>query len=421
MITGQRYIGDLIRAMEAEGLIPVPVFINGVEAHAIVRDWLTSDREVKKVMSGAATREPTYKPNEAAGVDAVVNTIGFPLVGGPAGSMEAGRNVDLSSRLLSDMDVPYVVASPLLLQSITTWKENGVLGLQSVVLYSLPELDGAVDTVVLGGLVGDKIALVPERVRKLAGRLNGWIGLRRTPVEDRRISVVLYGFPPNVGAVGTAALLDVPRSLDNLLKRLDEEGYDVGSYASDPDSSGESLVAALSVMCESSVIAGGFERMQSAVDGRMERARSGDPTVAETLARPGGGLGGAVVKGADVTFDDLEKMLGKYMTRKVRRTWPESERGPGVNAKNEMVVSGLQLGNVFVTVQPLLGVEGDPMRLLFERDLTPHPQYCAAYHYMQSGEDKGGAGSQALVHRKCHRMRVPFESALTNICTDTHI
>lgn len=24
--------------------------------------------------------------------------------------------------------------------------------------------------------------------------------------------------------------------------------------------------------------------------------------------------------------------------------------------------------------QPLLGVEGDPMRLLFERDLTPHPQ-----------------------------------------------
>ena len=33
--------------------------------------------------------------------------------------------------------------------------------------YALPELDGAIDTVVLGGLVGDKIALVPERVRKL--------------------------------------------------------------------------------------------------------------------------------------------------------------------------------------------------------------------------------------------------------------
>ena len=63
-----------------------------------------------------------------------------------------------------------------------------------------------------------------------------------------------------------------------------------------------------------------------------------------------------------------------------------------------MVVAGLQLGNVFVTVQPLLGVEGDPMRLLFERDLTPHPQYCAAYEWMRMPEERGGAGSQAVVH-----------------------
>ncbi len=33
--------------------------------------------------------------------------------------------------------------------------------------------------------------------------------------------------------------------------------------------------------------------------------------------------------------------------------------------------------------QPLLGVEGDPMRLLFERDLTPHPQYAAFYKWLQ--------------------------------------
>ena len=45
-------------------------------------------------------------------------------------------------------------------------------------------------------------------------------------------------------------------------------------------------------------------------------------------------------------------------------------------------MSGLQLGNIWITVQPLLGVEGDPMRLLFERDLTPHPQYVAAYEWM---------------------------------------
>lgn len=46
-------------------------------------------------------------------------------------------------------------------------------------------------------------------------------------------------------------------------------------------------------------------------------------------------------------------------------------------------MSGVQLGNVWVGVQPALGVEGDPMRLLFERDLTPHPQYAAFYQWLQ--------------------------------------
>mmetsp|Transcript_27310 Transcript_27310/g.58485 ORF Transcript_27310/g.58485 Transcript_27310/m.58485 type:complete len:211 (+) Transcript_27310:722-1354(+) len=193
--------------------------------------------------------------------------------------MEAGRNIAVASSLLSSMNVPYIVASPLLLQSIPFWKTNGVLGLQSVVLYSLPELDGAIDTVVLGGLVGDKIALVQERVRKLCSRLHGWITLRKTPVEDRKVSILLYGFPPNVGVVGTAALLDVPNSLENLLKRLHREGYDVGDFATDPGASGQSLVAALSILGENPVIASGVGRMQEAVEQRMERARDGDKTV----------------------------------------------------------------------------------------------------------------------------------------------
>lgn len=78
-----------------------------------------------------------------------------------------------------------------------------------------------------------------ERVRKLTDRLKGWVNLRRTPVSQRRISIMLYGFPPNVGAVGTAALLDVPKSLEALLGKLHKEGYNVGEFATDPDACGE--------------------------------------------------------------------------------------------------------------------------------------------------------------------------------------
>jgi magnesium chelatase subunit H len=85
--------------------------------------------------------------------------------------MEGGRQAEVSRAILSALDVPYVVAAPLLIQDLATWNAGGVAGLQSVVLYALPELDGAIDTVALGGLVGDDIFLVPERVLKLAARL----------------------------------------------------------------------------------------------------------------------------------------------------------------------------------------------------------------------------------------------------------
>lgn len=243
VITDQPYIMELITIMEQNGVCPVPIFINGVEGHTIVRDMLTSEHEIQGVKNGSIIRADSFQSNKAVSVDVIVNTIGFPLVGGPAGSMEAGRNVAVAKQILKDMNVPYLVASPLLLQSIEQWKQNGVLGLQSVVLYSLPELDGAIDTVVLGGLVGDKIVLVNERVRKLVSRIKGWVELRRTPTKDKKVAIMVYGFPPNVGAVGTAALLDVPRSIDNLLTQMHKDGYDVGDFADDPDACGERYVA----------------------------------------------------------------------------------------------------------------------------------------------------------------------------------
>jgi magnesium chelatase subunit H len=131
---------------------------------------------------------------------------------------------------------------------------------------------------------------------------------------DRRVAISIYGFPPNVGAVGTAALLDVPRSLEAILKRLNNDGYGVGTFAMDPDASGESLIAALGVLSENAVIAAGADRMQDAVDAKIKRAQAGDPNVATTLARVGGGMGGAVVRAIDVTRDELEHALGKYMS-----------------------------------------------------------------------------------------------------------
>ena len=66
-------------------------------------------------------------------------------------------------------------------QDMASWTRDGIAGLQSVVLYSLPELDGAIDSIPLGGLVSNDIYLVPERVDRLAARIKKWVKLRRTP------------------------------------------------------------------------------------------------------------------------------------------------------------------------------------------------------------------------------------------------
>ena len=116
--------------MEQQGLIPVPIFINGVEAHTIVRDSLTTRYEQEQRERGNVVIDSLKK--DAVLVDSIVSTVGFPLVGGPAGSIEAGRQVEIAKQILGAKNVPYFVAAPLIIQDILSWKDNGVGGLQQV-------------------------------------------------------------------------------------------------------------------------------------------------------------------------------------------------------------------------------------------------------------------------------------------------
>jgi magnesium chelatase subunit H len=365
VITKLPYIPQLIRYFEQAGLTPLPIFINGVEGHVAVRDWMTSDHESQQRQQGNI-ETPSLSP-EAVKIDAIVSTIGFPLVGGPAGSMEAGRQVEVAKRILTAKNVPYIVAAPLLIQDIYSWTRQGVGGLQSVVLYALPELDGAIDTIPLGGLVGEQIYLVPERIQRLTNRVKSWVSLRQKPISQRKIAIILYGFPPGYGAVGTAALLNVPRSLIKLLHELKAQGYTVGDIPED----GEELI-------------------------RQIKAADENPT--PTLpASEEGVISGGARGGSTVNAKTLEKWLGYLNTSRIEKQW-KYLTGSGIKTYgDEFNIGGVQLGNVWIGVQPPLGIQGDPMRLMFERDLTPHPQYAAYYKWLQNEFE-----ADAVVHFGMH-------------------
>ena len=348
VITKQPYIPQLIRYFEQEGLIPLPIFINGVEGHVAVRDWMTTAYESKRRKQGI--KDTLSLSPEAVEVDSIVSTIGFPLVGGPAGSMEAGRQVEVAKGILQAKNIPYIVAAPLLIQDIHSWTRQGIGGLQSVVLYSLPELDGAIDTVPLGGLVGEDIYIIPERVKRLTSRVKNWIQLRQKETKNRKIAVVLYGFPPGYGATGTAALLNVPRSLLNFLKALKSQGYQVENLPED----GEELI-------------------------RM--VKEADESLTDNT----------------VNIRTLENWLGYLNKTRIEKQW-QSLTETGIKTYgDEFHVGGIELGNIWIGVQPPLGIAGDPMRLMFEKDLTPHPQYTAFYTWLQNEFE-----ADAVVHFGMH-------------------
>lgn len=71
--------------------------------------------------------------------------------------------------------------------------------------------------------------------------------------------------------------------------------------------------------------------MQDAVDAKIEQAQEGDLNVTEALSKPGGGLGGARARAIDVTRDELEKTLGRHVSKKALRAWSEKEWGPGMS------------------------------------------------------------------------------------------
>jgi len=335
----------VIRAFEAKGLRCVPAFAGGLDGR------------------------PAIEAFHQGKIDALVSLTGFSLIGGPA-----YNDSDAAVETLTNLDVPYVAAHPLEFQTLTEWdRADGGLGpVETTMLIALPEIDGATNpTVFAGREAGTDRAMQPhsERIDALADKVARLAKLRKSRQEDRKLAIVLYGFPPNAGAVGTAAYLSVFESLFNTLKALRADGYDV-DIPEDVDA------------LRRAVLKGNAEQFGQAAN------------VA------------AQVPAADIVhktpwLDEIEAVWGPAPGR-------HQTDGRGV------FVLGQHFGNVFVGVQPVFGYEGDPMRLLFEKGFAPTHAFSTFYrwiredfeadavlHFGMHGALEFMPGKQAGVSGKC--------------------
>ncbi|MEL7488675.1 MAG: cobaltochelatase subunit CobN, partial [Pseudomonadota bacterium] len=204
----------VIAALEARGLRVIPAFASGLDCRPAM--------------------EKFFFKRGAPIVDAVLSLTGFPLVGGPA-----YNDADAAADMLADLDVPYVAAHALEFQSLSEWRDDarGLTPVEATMMVAMPELDGATGPIVFGGRddgetstgkqPGHRMRADVERADRLAGRVRALIDLRRKTAAERKLAIVIFNFPPNGGAVGTAASLSVFESLYNTLIGLKQDGYAV--------------------------------------------------------------------------------------------------------------------------------------------------------------------------------------------------
>lgn len=315
----------VIEAFEARGLRVIPVFASGLDARPAI-DAFFLNKGVSQV-------------------DAVVSLTGFSLVGGPA-----YNDTDAAQVALSQLDVPYIAVQALEFQSLGTWQQSnlGLTPIEATMMVSIPELDGATGPMVFGGRSDGEVGggrggqgdMQPhsERVDCLASRVGALVQLRRRSKAERKVAVVLFNFPPNAGSTGTAAHLGVWESLWNTLNAMAAEGYTVSL----PES-----MAAL----QDAVLKG--NALRYGVDANVCASISVDDHVR-----------------SETWLEEIEAQWGPAP-------------GRHLTDGRSLFVLGVELGNVLVAVQPSMGYEGDPMRLLFEGGHAPTHAFSAFYRYLR--------------------------------------
>jgi len=321
----------VIAALEAKGIACIPAFAGGLDGRPAIDAYFKA----------------------AHHIDAMVSLTGFSLVGGPA-----YNNSPAAVEALSALDVPYIAAHPLEFQTLGQWADadTGLGPIETTMLIALPEIDGATNPTVFAGRHGldgctgchhqckeasFSRAMSPctERVASLAEKTYRLAKLRTLKNADKKVGIVLFGFPPNAGAAGTAAYLSVFESLHNTLNAMKKQGY------------------ALDV--------------PATVDDLREAVLGGN---SRTYGQP---ANVAAVVDADSIVRNTQHL------KAIEAVWGPAPGKVQSDGRNVFIL-GRQFGNVFVGLQPTFGYEGDPMRLLFERGFAPTHAFTQFYLWLRN-------------------------------------
>ena len=323
-------------------LLMRPQIISGSADHynglirAIEVEGIAVIPAISTFMDNREAAREFFVDGSAPRVSQILSLTGFSFVGGPA-----MNDSEAAVEFLKELNIPFRSAVSLDIQSIENWRETliGLNPIQTAMQVAIPEIDGSTEPFIFGGMPsnGERPIPIEERCSRIAKRLARWQRLRNAPTSEIKLAMTLFCFPPNKGNIGTAAELDVFPSVWQTLKRLRDQGYTVDVPAS--------------------------------VDELQQLVLSGNS----------GDFGTPANVAYRMSVDEYYRIC-PYV-EEIEQEWG---RAPGQLNSNgrEILILGVQLGNIFIGIKPTFGYEGDPMKMLMAQGGTPHHGFMGFYKYL---------------------------------------
>jgi cobaltochelatase CobN len=286
---------------------------------------------------------PAIRDHFGSQIDLLLNTTSFSL------ARLDSHQPDV--RLWQELDVP-VLQVILSGGSRQSWEDSTRgLGARDLAMnVALPEVDGRIISRAISFKAVQQrdphlqtevvaYAAVPDRVEFVADLAANWVKLRRTPPSQRRLALILANYPSRDGRLANGVGLDTPASCVEILKVLAESSYRVGPLPQ----TGDELIRWLT------------------------QGQTYDPLGSLRPARQW--LSAAL-------YRDWFAHLPEPIQANLIQQW-------GNPPSRDIPVVGLQLGQVFVGIQPPRGYDRDPSLNYHAPDLVPPHEYLAFYLWLR--------------------------------------
>ncbi len=288
-------------------------------------------------------------------------------------------NDDIRQTLI-DLNVPVFNVIRPYAESIDEWRGSSVgLGpLETGWAVATPELSGAIEPTVLIGRkdlidaqTGRKFSVyetIDETLDFLIPRLKKWAALQRMDNSEKKVAILYYNHSQGKQNIA-AAYMNVFRSLEVILARLKEDGYQVANAA-------QLSEARLQEM----ILAGG-RNVGSWAPGELD----------------------ALIDSGQVEQVPLSEYrrwfarLPEAFKEPVLKQWGPPEESAIMTRGGELIFPMVKLGNIVLLPEPARGWSDDPLKMYHDTTLYPHHQYIAAYLWL-----KERFQADAMVHLGTH-------------------